>query len=123
MLRHLACWLALPALFALVTEAYAQDPELDPVTGLKRTGDWELVRNHCTACHSARLITQQRGSAPYWIELIRWMQETQNLWTFEPDTEERIVTYLATNYPPRVDHRRAPLRRKLMPPNPYPQVD
>jgi hypothetical protein len=92
---------------------------IDPVTGFKMTGDWQLVRANCTGCHSAKLITQQRGTPQHWLSMIRWMQATQNLWQFEPDTEARIVAYLADNYPPDAARRRAALPREQMPPNPY----
>ena len=83
------------------------------------TGDWELVRANCIACHSPRLITQQRGSAEQWLSMIRWMQEKQNLWEFQPDVEEKIVAYLAENFPPAEDLRRSAIESDLMPPNPY----
>lgn len=95
------------------------EPELDPATGLRMTGDWQLVRNNCVSCHSARLITQQSGTESHWLGLIRWMQRKQNLWQFDPDVENRIIAYLAENYPPQADRRRAPLPPDLMPPNPY----
>ena len=94
-------------------------PALDPVTGFKMTGDWELVRANCTSCHSAKLVTQQRGSAQQWLTMIRWMQKKQNLWQFTPEIEDKILTYLAENYAPREDQRRAAIPRDLMPPNPY----
>ena len=97
----------------------AESAELDPATGLKMTGDWQLVRNNCTGCHSAALVTQQRGDAAQWLGMIRWMQAKQNLWAFDPDTEQRIVAYLAENYPPAANRRRAALSSDLMPPNPY----
>ena len=100
----------------------AAEPALDPVTGFKMTGDWELVRANCTACHSAKLITQQRGTAQQWLTMIRWMQKKQNLWVFDPDTENRIITYLADNYPPSDAQRRAAIPPELMPPNPYAQA-
>ena len=100
-------------------QAPAAEPELDPFTGLKKTGDWELVRNNCASCHSAKLITQQSGTESHWLGLIRWMQEKQNLWQFEPETEQKIVSYLAENYPPQADRRRAPIPPDLMPPNPH----
>ena len=100
-------------------QAIAADPELDAFTGLKKTGDWELVRNNCVSCHSAKLITQQSGTESHWLGLIRWMQEKQNLWQFEPETEKKIISYLAENYPPQADRRRAPIPPDLMPPNPY----
>lgn len=102
-----------------IARAAAQEPAFDPATGLTRSGDWELVRAQCTACHSARLITQQRGSAAHWLKLIRWMQATQNLWQFQPQVEQKIVAYLAQHYPPANTQRRAPIPRELMPPNPY----
>lgn len=105
-------------LFAAASAA-ADGIEIDEVTGLKKTGDWELVRNNCIACHSSKLITQQRGSASQWLTMIRWMQAQQNLWQFEPDVERRIIAYLAENYPPREHRRRAAIPPGLMPPNPY----
>jgi len=109
------------AVAAVCTFAAAaeQEPELDAFTGFKMTGDWELVRNNCIACHSPKLITQQSGSKGQWLKLIRWMQAKQNLWQFDPDTESRIITYLADNYPPQADRRRAAIPQELMPPNPY----
>jgi hypothetical protein len=99
----------------------ATEPGVDPVTGFKMTGDWELVRANCTACHSSKLITQQRGTAQQWLTMIRWMQQKQNLWQFDPVTEEKIINYLAENYPPSDAQRRAALPPDLMPPNPYEQ--
>ena len=111
------------AVFAAILLApiitHAQEIELDAFTGLKVSGDWELVRNNCIACHSPKLITQQRGSEDQWLNMIRWMQKKQNLWQFEPETEARIIAYLAKNYPPQADRRRAAIPPDLMPPNPY----
>ncbi len=97
----------------------AAEPALDPVTGLKMAGDWEIVRANCVACHSGKLITQQRGSAQQWLTMIRWMQKKQNLWTFDPETEKKIIGYLAEHYPPSDAQRRAAIPPDLMPPNPY----
>ncbi len=103
----------------LSTGAPATEFELDALSGLKMAGDWELVRNNCIACHSGRLITQQRGSAEQWLDMIRWMQKKQNLWQFDADTESRIVAYLAEHYPPEDQRRRRAIPSHLMPPNPY----
>ena len=68
-------------------------------------GMMTVVRN-CTACHSSKLILQNRMNADRWNATIKWMQQTQNL----PDlgkNQEIIVNYLATNYPP-VDTGRRP---------------
>jgi hypothetical protein len=101
------------------TAGMAAEIELDPLTGLKMAGDWEVVRNNCIACHSPKLITQQSGSASQWLDMIRWMQKKQNLWQFDLETEQKIVGYLAEYYPPQADRRRAPIPPDLMPPNPY----
>jgi mono/diheme cytochrome c family protein len=95
------------------------EPAIDPATGFKMTGDWEIVRANCVACHSAKLITQQRGTAQQWLTMIRWMQKKQNLWQFDPATEQQIIAYLADNYPPSDAQRRAALPPAMMPPNPY----
>ena len=124
--------LLLPALFASLLlagcaredatptpAASSTDLQLDPISGLKMADNWELVRAACTTCHSGKQITQQRGSAEQWLTMIRWMQKKQNLWAFDAITEERIVDYLAENYPPSAAQRRAALANELMPPNPY----
>lgn len=104
---------------AIGPEGRGDQVQIDPVTGFKMSGDWELVRAHCTGCHSSKLVTQQRGTAQQWLAMIRWMQKKQNLWQFDPDTENRIVTYLSENYPPDEARRRAAIPPELMPPNPY----
>ena len=76
---------------------------------------WETVKTHCTVCHSAKFITFQRGDRETWTSMIRWMQKTQGLWTFDPKTEDTILTYLADNYPPG-----KPSRRKNLPPGDLP---
>ena len=67
-----------------------------------------LVVANCTGCHSARLVTQNRATKEGWISMIRWMQETQNLWDLGPN-EAPIVEYLAKYYAPEQVGRRAPL--------------
>ncbi len=104
-------------------ETAAAEPALDPVTGLVMAQDWEIVRANCTPCHSAKLITQQRGTAEQWLTMIRWMQAKQNLWPFDEQTESRIITYLADNYAPDAARRRAAIPAALMPPNPYSSME
>jgi hypothetical protein len=99
------------------------EPELDPISGFKMTGDWQIVRASCTVCHSAKLVTNQRGTAEQWLTMIRWMQEKQNLWEFDEMTEAKIIAYLAENYPPVAAQRRAALAPELMPTNPYSTVE
>ncbi|MBB4078552.1 hypothetical protein GGR28_001165 [Lewinella aquimaris] len=81
---------------------------LDSLTGLIAQGDYRLVKGNCLACHSAKLITQNRATREGWLDMIHWMQETQGL----PDlgkNEGPIVDYLATYYAPEETGRRPPL--------------
>lgn len=91
---------------------------LDPGTGLVKQPGWEDVRSHCGACHSYRLITNQRGSREDWQHMIRWMQRTANLWQLPHDAEVRILDYLSTHYASRYrdENRKPPQRRKPLPP-------
>lgn len=77
-------------------------------TGLVAANGYIEVVNNCTACHSAKLVTQNRMNAQRWAETIDWMQETQNLWDLGKN-EEVIINYLVTNYPPQKIGRRAAL--------------
>lgn len=104
----------------LATVVVAAQPlaaqEIDAATGLTIGPGWELVRGNCGACHSYRLIITQQGDRQKWLNTIRWMQDTQNLWQFDPETEDQILSYLAEYYPPEPNRRRAPIPSSLMPP-------
>jgi hypothetical protein len=82
-------------------------------TGLLDGEGLNLVIAHCTACHSAQLVTQNRADREGWKKMIFWMQETQNLWDLGTQ-EEAILDYLAKNYAPEAvesgNFRRAPLK-------------
>lgn len=67
----------------------------------------QVIQN-CTQCHSAQLVTQNRMSKEGWEATIKWMQETQNLWNLGHN-HERIISYLAKNYAPKQQGRRANL--------------
>lgn len=77
-------------------------------TGLIVDDGFIQVKASCTACHSANLITQNRADRKGWEKMIRWMQETQNLWDLGPN-EPLILDYLAKNYAPEDKGRRANL--------------
>jgi hypothetical protein len=89
--------------------------DVDETTGLIIAPGWENVRAHCGGCHSHALVTQQRADRQTWLGMIRWMQDSQNLWQFQADTEAQILDYLAENYPPQPKRRRAPIPASLMP--------
>ena len=100
--------------FALSGAAVAE-PQVDPATGLVVAEGWQAVRAHCGGCHSHKLVTAQRGNRETWLEMIRWMQATQNLWQFDPATETTILDYLSANYSPSPVRRRAPIPPALLP--------
>ncbi len=77
-------------------------------TGLVADGNYQLVVSNCTSCHSSKLITQNRATKEGWTKMIKWMQETQNLWDLG-ENEALIVEYLAKNYAPEFQGRRAAL--------------
>jgi hypothetical protein len=77
-------------------------------SGLIYAEGFDIVRGTCTACHSAKLVTQNRATREGWEQMIRWMQETQGLWDLGKN-EDAILTYLAQNYAPEEVGRRANL--------------
>ena len=74
-------------------------------TGLLDGPGLDMVIRHCTGCHSAKLITQNRATANGWRGTIQWMQETQGLWDLA-ENEVLIINYLATYYAPEEEGRR-----------------
>lgn len=86
--------------------------EKDSETGLVMEKGVETVKETCTVCHSAQLITQNRASREGWLEMIRWMQAEQGMDELAPKTEEIILDYLSTNYGPLQSFRRPPLKVK-----------
>lgn len=82
-------------------------------TGLIADEGLNLVIANCTACHSAKLVTQNYADREGWKKMIRWMQSSQNLWELGTQ-EEVILDYLSKNYAPENSTqnnmgRRAPL--------------
>lgn len=90
---------------------------VDAESGLIKDVDdvWQTTRDHCTECHSATLLQQNRSDRAGWIRTIRRMETDEGL---EPlgDLEKPIVDYLATHYgvqvkPTELRRRRPPLRQ------------
>jgi len=75
-------------------------------TGLIYAENFDIIRGQCTACHSGKLIAQNRATREGWTQMIRWMQETQGLWDLGSN-EPKILDYLTTHYAPKEVGRRA----------------
>lgn len=89
-----------------------------PVMGFPVDEGMGEVVSTCTACHSGKLVQQNRATKQGWLEMIRWMQAEHKLWPLDPTLEDRITTYLGKHYGPDEDAtgRRPPLAAHLMPP-------
>lgn len=111
-----AGFLALAGICLASGAAAAEALPTDPATGLVMDDNWQIVAAHCGACHSTRLVTQNRGSRETWLHLIRWMQDSQGLWPFNEPTETMLLDYLEKHYGPVAASRRQPLPAALMPP-------
>jgi len=88
-------------------------------SGFPEAPGQDLVIAHCTACHSGKLVQQNRATRHGWSELIRWMQQTQGLWALAPEIESKLLDYLTAHYGPNQEsaaQRRLPLSQALMPP-------
>ncbi|AUP77435.1 monoheme cytochrome C [Flavivirga eckloniae] len=97
------------------TETYVEADDFDKIengihlaTGFKNDEGLQIVIASCTPCHSAKLVTQNRANKEGWVSIIRWMQETQNLWDLGKN-EAIIVDYLAKNYASEETGRRTNL--------------
>lgn len=95
----------------LYLEEVAKNKVVDGVhisTGLIADKNYKLVVQNCTSCHSAQLIIQNKATRDNWVQIIDWMQKTQNLWDLG-ESEKPIIDYLSKNYSPTFQGRRAPL--------------
>jgi len=87
-------------------------------SGLPDGAGKQDVELHCTRCHSAMIIRQQKGDERFWLATLRLMQKKYGLWELPPETEKAILDYLISRYGPPAGFigRRTPLPPELMPP-------
>ena len=115
MKRSLSIMSMVALLLATHSPVAAERPKHDKATGLVIDRGFEQVKANCTVCHSAALVIQNRMSHDGWLESIRWMQRTQELWPLPQ--EPIILDYLTKNYGPTESGRRKNLADHLLPPN------
>ena len=75
----------------------AEDNSLDQASGFVIDDGWELTNAHCAACHSAKLVTQNRMDRSGWKDTIRLMQAEHGLWDLGA-AETAIIDYLTRHY-------------------------
>lgn len=92
-----------------VVELTLEKGTIDPENGLIVDDNYKLVEQNCSACHSLKLVTQNRATKEGWKEIIVWMQETQKLWDLG-ENEPKIISYLGKNYAPNKKGRRQNLK-------------
>ncbi|MBW7850830.1 MAG: hypothetical protein H3C38_10065 [Rhodospirillales bacterium] len=59
------------------------------------------VEGICSACHSIRMVTQQRLSRDRWDELLDWMVAEQGMPELDAETREKVLDYLADHLSPK----------------------
>lgn len=80
----------------------------------------ETVEAICSACHSIRLVTQQKLSRERWDEVLGKMVKEQGMPELDAGTRESVLDYLAGNFgggKPREQEGPSPFNR----PAPLPQ--
>ena len=88
--------LVFSTILACVT-CLAEDSALDQASGFVIDDGWKLTNAHCAACHSAKLVTQNRMDRGGWEDIIRLMQAEHGLWDLGAD-EAVIIDYLTLHY-------------------------
>ena len=58
----------------------------------------EEVEIYCAACHSLKIVVQQRLSRDAWDETLVWMVEEQAMDPLSRDERKLVLDYLATHF-------------------------
>ena len=66
--------------------------------GLPETDGVELVHALCSACHSIRLVTQQRVTEARWHYLLDWMVTEHSMPELPPEDRALVLAYLTRHY-------------------------
>lgn len=66
--------------------------------GLPDSDGVELVHALCSACHSIRLVTQQRVTEARWDYLLDWMVKEHGMPELPPEDRALVLAYLGRHY-------------------------
>lgn len=87
--------LTLLASVPAAAQEVSEDPSVFP-DGTNR----DEVFYYCTACHSSRLVSNQRMSRERWDESLTWMTERHGMGELEGEMREAFLDYLADAFGP-----------------------
>lgn len=94
----LALLMAGPGPLAAQDGQQAQEEVDETLAQLPEGEGREEVSIYCGACHSLRLVTQQRLPRYRWEELLVWMNEKQGMERLDADEEQLVIDYLAEHF-------------------------
>ena len=77
--------------------AAAEDDAFD-FEGLPAGPGQEETYYNCVACHSMKLVTQQRLTRESWDEVLDWMVDEQEMEPMEPELRIIVLDYLTAHY-------------------------
>ncbi len=111
--------LAFSAGVALATPARASDD--DVLQHFPEGPNRELVAHFCSACHSGKIVANQRMSRERWDEALSWMTERHGMPPLEGEYREMFLDYLAQAFGERTaeQHRRLPFAAPPARRNPF----
>lgn len=78
-------------------------------SGLIIDDGYKVVKQHCSHCHSTKLVVQSKMSRQGWVDTLQWMQKMQGMQLLKEQDEAIILNYLAKNYGADNTGRRLPL--------------
>lgn len=73
----------------------------DELGGLPVSEGVDLTYYMCGACHSIRLVTQQRVTPERWDYLLDWMVEKQGMAPLPPEDRTVVLDYLIRHFSSR----------------------
>ena len=97
--RRLNLCILIISILSAAFPCVAEDKPLDKASGFVIDQGWQLTNAHCAACHSAKIVTQNRMDRSGWEDTIRLMQAEHGLWDLG-EAETAIIDYLTLHYGP-----------------------
>lgn len=105
--RSAPAWLAaVSILIGFAVALPSPSRSQDETFGLPEGKGREEVMAYCAACHSLRLVSQQRLARYRWEELLELMNQKHGMPKLPPEDEEIVLNYLGKQLAPAPRRRR-----------------